>query len=76
MKKEKIISKIYFNSNLKIADFGLSAFCEKTPYLFYRCGTPGYIAPEIANLDSECGTYSSKCDVFSVGIIFHLLLTG
>lgn len=28
-----------------IVDFGLATISEEEPYLFYRCGTPGYIAP-------------------------------
>ena len=28
-----------------IVDFGLSAEAESQDYLFYRCGTPGYVAP-------------------------------
>lgn len=33
-------------STLKIADFGLAAFSKLTPYLFPKCGTPGFVAPE------------------------------
>ena len=28
-----------------IVDFGLSAFSDANEYLFFRCGTPGYVAP-------------------------------
>jgi len=28
-----------------IVDFGLAAQCDNTPYLFFRCGTPGFVAP-------------------------------
>ena len=34
---------------LKIIDFGLSTFTSDIPYIFPKCGTPGYVAPEIAN---------------------------
>jgi serine/threonine protein kinase len=57
-----------------IVDFGLSAKVDSDDYLFYRCGTPGFVAPEILALEKgkkvELG-----CDVFSTGVIFHLLLT-
>lgn len=33
-----------------IADFGLSACVDAEDYLYYRCGTPGYVAPEITTL--------------------------
>lgn len=33
-----------------IADFGLSADADCEDYIFYRCGTPGYVAPEVTTL--------------------------
>ena len=36
-------------SSLKIADFGLSTFASENPYLYPKCGTPGYVAPEGIN---------------------------
>ena len=36
-----------------IADFGLSEFeNNKEGFLFYRCGTPGYVAPEVINMSN------------------------
>lgn len=57
---------------MKIIDFGLSKDftreCLKT-----KVGTPLYYAPEI--LTSE-GTYTEKCDIWSIGIILYNILTG
>ena len=33
-----------------LADFGLATYCDADDYIFYRCGTPGYVAPEVAKL--------------------------
>ena len=55
----------------RLADFGLSAV-EGEPLLFRCCGTPGFVAPEIINESA----YSKSCDVFSLGAVLHLLLTG
>jgi calcium-dependent protein kinase len=41
-----------------------------------RCGTPGYVAPEIINIKDTKARYSPSCDIFSLGLIFHLLLFG
>lgn len=54
-------------------DFGLAAYVESEDYIFYRCGTPGYVAPEITTL-AKGQKASPVCDVFSVGVIFHILL--
>ncbi|EGR28158.1 protein kinase domain protein [Ichthyophthirius multifiliis] len=53
---------------LKIVDFGLGNFCDEYPYLFPKCGTPGFVAPEIANLVDKTSKYSTVCDIFSAGI--------
>jgi len=42
--------------------------------LFTRCGTPGYVAPEVINITDMTTKYSSICDIFSLGLIFHVLL--
>lgn len=57
-----------------IADFGLAEKIDSPELLFVRCGTPGYVAPEIANLKDSNSRYGSICDLFSVGVIFHILL--
>lgn len=65
------------NATLKLVDFGLATVADVPEYLFKRCGTPGYVAPEIINAPSnENIHYTSKCDVFSAGVIFYILLTG
>ena len=64
------------DDNLKIIDFGLS-HCKQA-VTSRRCGTPGYIAPEILYTpeDEFERILNSKIDVFSVGVILHLLLFG
>lgn len=61
---------------LKIVDFGLATVYDVPEYLFKRCGTPGFVAPEVINAPSnENIHYTPKCDVFSAGVIFYILLT-
>lgn len=75
LKPENIIfAKKNSLKELKIIDFGLSAYEDEYPYMFPKCGTPGYVAPEIINLIDKKGGYNTSCDVFSVGVIFHKLL--
>jgi len=61
------------NCNVRIIDYGLvTQFRDNTEYIFDRCGTPGYIAPEVFSFNKEDPetAYNDKCDVFSIGCIF------
>jgi calcium-dependent protein kinase len=58
-------------NTLKIVDFGLATRENVERYLFPKCGTPGYVAPEIANLVEKNTKYDKVCDVFSAGVIFY-----
>lgn len=58
---------------LVIGDFGLASRTDIPKYLLERCGTPGYVAPQVANFKPG-GRLTSKCDIFSLGVIFHILL--
>ena len=58
-----------------IVDFGLSVFVDDEDYGFYSCGTPGYISPETFRMKRGDKT-SVLSDVFSAGVVFHILLTG
>ena len=33
----------------------------------------GFVAPEVVNIRDLNTTYSAVCDVFSLGLIFHIL---
>lgn len=71
--KEK--NKLEF-CTLKLVDFGLATVHDIPEYLFKRCGTPGFVAPEVINAPSNQNIhYNPKCDVFSAGVIFYILLT-
>lgn len=57
--------------SVKIADFGSSAFIDPFGRLTDYCGSPYYVAPEVL---AQC--YSEKCDIWSLGILMYVLLTG
>ena len=59
-----------------ICDFGLATFADADKYLFVRCGTPGFVAPEIINIKDMSTKSDPVSDVFSAGLIFHYLLFG
>jgi len=57
---------------IKLADFGVSSYCHVKHRLTRKCGTDGFMAPEIMRNQP----YDQKADLFSVGCILHWLLTG
>ncbi|KAH8740859.1 Ser/Thr protein kinase [Cryptosporidium ryanae] len=57
--------------SLKIIDFGLAASLGSSA-MKMRCGSPGYVAPEIL----EDKIYTTKVDVFSIGVVLYTLLGG
>ncbi|CAJ1351640.1 unnamed protein product [Effrenium voratum] len=57
---------------IKLADFGVSSYCHVKHRLTRKCGTDGFMAPEIMRNQP----YDHKADIFSVGCILHWLLTG
>ena len=66
---------IMFESNdpdsiLKIIDFGTAKFLNKKKFKRKK-GTTYYMSPQVLD-----GDYTEKCDIWSAGIIFCILLTG
>lgn len=72
LKPENIIFKASADIDLAIVDLGFATHEEDFRKLFVRCGTPGYVAPEVLN-DKD---YTCKADVYSAGIILYMILTG
>ena len=54
---------------LKIADFGLATTSQTHILETQRCGSVGYVAPEVLNNEG----YDTRADVFSAGIILYIL---
>ncbi|CAM8891768.1 unnamed protein product [Rhodiola kirilowii] len=62
--------------NLKVTDFGLSAFAEhlrQDGLLHTTCGTPAYVAPEVIG---KKGYDGANADLWSCGVILYVLLAG
>ncbi|KAM3919632.1 serine/threonine-protein kinase 33 [Leptodactylus fuscus] len=61
--------------NIKVTDFGLAVQkggVGSENMLQATCGTPIYMAPEVINAHD----YSQQCDIWSIGVIMYMLLSG
>ena len=79
IKPENILFRSNNQNNkdqIVLADFGLATFSNIEEYLFLRCGTPGYVAPEVYKASHPKDHYSEKCDMFSFGVTLFESLTG
>lgn len=56
------------NMEVKLLDFGLAAFIGMSYQGFKKCGTAGFIAPEIFRDEP----FSDQIDVFSLGVILYV----
>jgi serine/threonine protein kinase len=61
--------------NVKLGDFGMATFVGKDNLVRGRCGTPGYVAPEILEAKKN-GAYENTVDMFSAGVLLYILLCG
>ena len=57
--------------SIKIIDFGTAQKFEKDKKMTEVIGTPYYVAPEVLE-----GSYDEKCDIWGVGVIMFILLSG
>jgi len=58
--------------HIYVADFGLSRVFQDREQLNTYCGSPEYVAPEVL----ACVPYEKAVDLWSIGVITYILLTG
>lgn len=60
------------HSEVKLIDFGLAKKSTGNSKVYDTIvGTPCYLAPEVLE-----GTYTNSCDIWSLGVVLHLMLSG
>ncbi len=62
-------------SSARLTDFGMAHQISSSGTLQGRCGTPGYVAPEILRADVN-EPYGFNVDMFSIGVVTFVLLCG
>lgn len=63
-------------TQISVGDFGLAIYESELKWAFTKCGTPGFIAPEIFHIQKGKTSYDKKCDYFSLGISFYFIRYG
>ena len=64
-----LLSELQPSIKVKIADFSLAEFIKNRTGPLNKCGTPGFMAPEVFTEEN----YDQKVDVFSTGVILFIL---
>ncbi len=59
------------HSKLKLIDFGFSRIWKINVFMKQTCGSAAYVAPEVLSRK-----YTSQCDLWSIGVIVFMLLSG
>jgi len=70
-----LMTKSDKDGRVKLGDFGMATFVGEDNLVYGRCGTPGYVAPEILMAGKNAG-YANNVDVFSAGVTLYVLLCG
>jgi len=75
LKPENILlERVGDDFQIRVADFGLSTIMQAGQLLSTSCGSPHYVAPEILNFDGTARYDGREADVWSLGVILHVLL--
>lgn len=69
-----ILADRSLESPVKLVDFGFAVVESETTRQPSKqlVGSPGYFAPEVLRERS----YSTKCDIWSLGVVFYIILSG
>lgn len=71
LKLENFLYERKDTDHLKLIDFGFAKFWDRSTKMSQACGSVHYVAPEVLK-----HSYTNLADVWSIGVIVYMLLTG
>lgn len=71
LKLENFLYEDKETNHLRLIDFGFAKFWERSTKMSQACGSVHYVAPEVLTR-----AYTEKADMWSLGVIVYMLLTG
>merc|ERR1740129_1639356 len=71
LKLENFLYEKKDTDHLKLIDFGFAKFFQGRQKMTQACGSVHYVAPEVL-----AHAYTEKADMWSIGVITYMLLTG
>mmetsp|Transcript_26847 Transcript_26847/g.68219 ORF Transcript_26847/g.68219 Transcript_26847/m.68219 type:complete len:437 (+) Transcript_26847:27-1337(+) len=71
LKLENFLYERKDTNHLKLIDFGFAKFWDRSTKMSQACGSVHYVAPEVL-----MHSYTEKADLWSIGVIVYMLLTG
>eukprot|EP01117_Protostelium_nocturnum_P013866 TRINITY_DN5217_c1_g2_i1.p1 TRINITY_DN5217_c1_g2~~TRINITY_DN5217_c1_g2_i1.p1 ORF type:complete len:490 (+),score=120.21 TRINITY_DN5217_c1_g2_i1:94-1563(+) len=75
LKPENVLLSDEVSNVIKLTDFGLARIVGDTEMMKTTCGTPQYVAPEVLSKSESTG-YSKQVDVWSLGVLLYVMLSG
>eukprot|EP00928_Gymnodinium_smaydae_P080972 TRINITY_DN64562_c0_g1_i1.p1 TRINITY_DN64562_c0_g1~~TRINITY_DN64562_c0_g1_i1.p1 ORF type:complete len:581 (-),score=160.95 TRINITY_DN64562_c0_g1_i1:115-1779(-) len=71
LKLENFLYESKDSDHLKLIDFGFAKFWDRNKKMEQACGSVHYVAPEVL-----AHSYTDQADLWSLGVIVYMLLTG
>ena len=72
LKLDNILMMEESTPNICITDLGMACHATNISSLKEKCGTPGFVAPEVLHGNGA----SYKSDIFSLGSLLYTLIAG
>lgn len=67
-----LVSSLQIGKNsVKLTDFGVAKMLRKGKLMSTKVGSPHFMSPQVL-----AGNYDESCDVWSLGVIMYILLSG